>query len=170
MEEDRKRFSPMDHPGGAGESRSAKYTLAVPSYVAPPGQKLCRLRAHAERFHRKDLRIEPGNNGNRMIGSIIGPETGFGLGIGRCRVERTRMLSEVDRAIRKSDWMRSSPVAPSDEFKYHIEYLSGGDDTLGPLRRSTIYTDVRSGYLAECPNVGTLLKNLEFTPEIESQF
>jgi choline ABC transporter permease protein len=78
------------------------------------------------------------------------------------------MLSEVDRAIRRSDWIVFLAWSPHPmNLKYHIDYLAGGDNTFGT--GATIYTDVRTGYLAECPNVGTLLKNLEFTPEIESQ-
>ena len=45
----------------------AKYTLAVPSYVAEAGvQSFADLRRFADRFHRKIYAIEPGNNGNRM--------------------------------------------------------------------------------------------------------
>jgi glycine betaine/proline transport system substrate-binding protein len=32
-----------------------------------------------------------------------------------------------------------------------------------------VYTNVRAGYLEECPNVGQLLKNLKFTLEMENQ-
>ena len=173
MEEDRKPFLA---DGSVQVVRAnlegAKYTLAVPSYVAAAGvRNFADLRAHAERFHRKIFGIEPGNNGNRMIGSIIG-QNRFGLGDWTL-VESSEqgMLSEVDRAIRKSDWIAFLAWSPHPmNLKYHIEYLSGGDDTFGArYGGATIYTDVRTGYLAECPNVGTLLKNLEFTPEIKSE-
>ncbi len=173
MEEDRKPFLA---DGSVQVVRAnlegAKYTLAVPSYVAAAGVKnFADLRTHAERFHRRIFGIEPGNNGNRMIGSIIG-QNRFGLGDWTL-VESSEqgMLSEVDRAIRKSDWIAFLAWSPHPmNLKYHIEYLSGGDDTFGArYGGATIYTDVRTGYLSECPNVGTLLQNLEFTPEIESQ-
>jgi len=55
-------------------------------------------------------------------------------------------------------------------LKYQMAYLSGGDDTFGAnYGGATIYTDVRAGYAAECPNIGTLLENLTFTPDIESR-
>src|ERR1700681_2699903 len=70
MEEDRKPFLA---DGSVQVVRAnltgAKYTLAVPSYVAAAGVKnFADLNAHAERFKRRIIGIEPGNNGNRMIG------------------------------------------------------------------------------------------------------
>jgi glycine betaine/proline transport system substrate-binding protein len=152
--------------------KGAKYTLAVPSYVAAAGVKsFADLQAHAERFKRRIIGIEPGNNGNRMIGTIIG-QNRFGLGDWTL-VESSEqgMLSEVDRAIRRSEWIVFLAWSPHPmNLKYHIDYLSGGDDTFGAsYGGATIYTDVRTGYLAECPNVATLLNNLEFSPEIESR-
>jgi glycine betaine/proline transport system substrate-binding protein len=173
MEEDRKPFLA---DGSVQVVRAnltgAKYTLAVPSYVAAAGVKsFADLNAHAERFKRRIIGIEPGNNGNRMIGTLVA-ENRFGLGDWSL-VESSEqgMLSEVDRAIRRSDWIVFLAWSPHPmNLKYHIDYLSGGDDTFGAsYGGATIYTDVRTGYLAECPNVGTLLKNLDFTPEIESQ-
>jgi glycine betaine/proline transport system substrate-binding protein len=81
------------------------------------------------------------------------------------------MLSEVDRAIRKSDWVVFLAWSPHPmNIKYRIDYLAGGDDTFGAnYGGATIYTDVRQGYLAECPNVGRLLENLSFTPDLESR-
>ena len=47
---------------------------------------------------------------------------------------------------------------------FDLAYLSGGDDVFGPnYGGATVYTNVRAGYLEECPNVGQLLKNLKFT-------
>jgi glycine betaine/proline transport system substrate-binding protein len=147
----------------------AKYTLAVPSYVAAAGVKnFADLRAHADRFKRRIFGIEPGNDGNRIISTLIA-QNRFGLSDWSL-VESSEqgMLSEVDRAIRRSDWIVFLAWSPHPmNLKYHIDYLMGGDNTFGT--GATIYTDVRTGYLTECPNVGTLLKNLEFTPEIESQ-
>jgi glycine betaine/proline transport system substrate-binding protein len=147
----------------------AKYTLAVPSYVAAAGIKtFADLHAHADRFKRRVFGIEPGNDGNRIISTLIA-QNRFGLGDWTL-VESSEqgMLSEVDRAIRRSDWIVFLAWSPHPmNLKYHIDYLAGGDNTFGT--GATIYTDVRTGYLTECPNVGALLRNLEFSPEIESQ-
>jgi glycine betaine/proline transport system substrate-binding protein len=149
--------------------QGAKYTLAVPSYVADAGVKsFDDLRRFADRFQHKIYAIEPGNNGNRIVSAMIG-ENRFGLS-DWTMVESSEqgMLSEVDRAIHKSGWVVFLAWSPHPmNLKYRISYLTGGDDTFGA--GATIYTDVRAGYLAECPNVGRLLKNLQFTPDIESR-
>jgi glycine betaine/proline transport system substrate-binding protein len=173
MEEDRKPFlADGSVQVVRANLKGAKYTLAVPSYVADAGvRSFADLHTYADRFKHRIIGIEPGNNGNRMIGAIIG-ENRFGLGDWTL-VESSEqgMLSEVDRAIRKSDWIVFLAWSPHPmNLKYHIVYLSGGEDTFGAnYGGATIYTDVRPGYLAECPNVGALLTNLEFTPEIESR-
>jgi glycine betaine/proline transport system substrate-binding protein len=173
MEEDRKPFlADGSVQVVRANLKGAKYTLAVPSYVAAAGVKsFADLKAHADRFKHRIIGIEPGNNGNRMIGTIIG-QNRFGLGDWTL-VESSEqgMLSEVDRAIRRSDWIVFLAWSPHPmNLKYHIDYLSGGDDTFGAsYGGATIYTDVRTGFLAECPNVGTLLNNLEFSPDIESR-
>ena len=53
---------------------------------------------------------------------------------------------------------------------FDIKYLSGGDDYFGPnYGGATVYTNVRAGYTKECPNVGKLLENLQFTLKMENQ-
>src|SRR5258708_16203943 len=79
----------------------AKYTLAVPSYVAAAGVKsFADLQIYADRVQHRIIGIEPGNNGNRMFGSIIA-QNRFALGHWTL-VETSEhgMLSELDRAIR----------------------------------------------------------------------
>jgi len=152
--------------------QGAKYTLAVPAYVAQAGvHSFGDLARFADRFQRKIYGIEPGNNGNRMIASLIATNR-FGLKDWTL-VESSEqgMLSEVDRALHKSEWIVFLGWSPHPmNIKYRMAYLAGGDDTFGAnYGGATIYTDVRAGYLADCPNVGRLLRNLEFTPEIESR-
>src|SRR3546814_13470056 len=51
---------------------------------------------------------------------------------------------------------------------FDLVYLSGGDDVFGPdYGGATVYTNVRKGYAGECPNVGKLLSNLEFSLPME---
>jgi glycine betaine/proline transport system substrate-binding protein len=173
MQEDRRPFLADGSVEVVGANlRGAKYTLAVPDYVAASGvNTFADLRRFADRFHHKIFAIEPGNNGNRMIGTMIA-ENRFGLG-DWTMVESSEqgMLSEVDRAIAKSDWIVFLGWSPHPmNLRYRMQYLAGGDDTFGAnFGGASIYTDVRAGYLAECPNVGKLLSNLQFTPEIESR-
>lgn len=150
----------------------ARYTLAVPDYVFDAGVKnFADLAAHGAQFEHKIYGIEPGNNGNRIIADMIA--TGrFGLH-GWTLVESSEqgMLSEVDRTQRKGAWMVFLGWSPHPmNIKYRIRYLQGGDDTFGAdYGGASIFTDVRHGYLQECPNIAALLKNLEFTADIESQ-
>lgn len=51
-----------------------------------------------------------------------------------------------------------------------MAYLSGGDDVFGPdFGGATVHTNVRKGYVTECPNVGKLLTNLVFSLEMENE-
>ncbi len=53
---------------------------------------------------------------------------------------------------------------------FKLTYLSGGDDHFGPdFGGATVYTNVRKGYTSECPNVGKLLGNLEFSLMMENE-
>jgi glycine betaine/proline transport system substrate-binding protein len=53
---------------------------------------------------------------------------------------------------------------------FDMGYLTGGDEFFGPdLGGATVHTNTRAGYVAECPNVGKLLTNLEFTLAMENE-
>ncbi|HLY58482.1 MAG TPA: choline ABC transporter permease subunit [Stellaceae bacterium] len=150
----------------------AKYTLAVPTYVAASGiHDFADLARFADRFRQRIYGIEPGNNGNRMIGDMIGRNK---VGLGDWTLVESSeqgMLSEVDRAVRRQEWIVFLAWAPHPmNLKYEITYLTGGDSTFGPnYGGATIFTDIRTGYAAQCPNVGRFLMNLHFSLEIESR-
>jgi glycine betaine/proline transport system substrate-binding protein len=51
-----------------------------------------------------------------------------------------------------------------------IKYLTGGDKFYGPdFGAATVSTQVRKGYLQECPNVAKLLQNLTFDIDFENK-
>jgi glycine betaine/proline transport system substrate-binding protein len=53
---------------------------------------------------------------------------------------------------------------------FDLSYLAGGDEFFGPnLGGATVHTNVRAGYMEECPNVGKLLQNLSFSLEMENE-
>ena len=53
---------------------------------------------------------------------------------------------------------------------FQMKYLAGGDDVFGPnFGGATVFTNVRAGYLTECPNVGALVTNLRFTLPMENE-
>jgi glycine betaine/proline transport system substrate-binding protein len=150
----------------------AKYTLAVPQYTHEAGlQDFSDIAQFQAELGGNIYGIEPGNDGNRLILEMIENDT-FGLG-GFELVESSEqgMLSAVTRAVRNQDHIVFLGWEPHPmNTNFDIAYLTGGDDVFGPdLGGATVYTNVRAGYLEECPNVGQFLQNLAFTLEMENQ-
>src|SRR3546814_6010754 len=79
------------------------------------------------------------------------------------------MLAQVARAVRAKQDIVFLGWAPHPiNNNFDLVYLSGGDDVFGPdYGGATVYTNVRKGYAGECPNVGKLLSNLEFSLPME---
>jgi len=151
----------------------AKYTLAVPDYLYDAG---LRDFSDIHRF-RKELGasiygIEPGNDGNGLILGLI-KRNEFNLG-GFKLIESSEqgMLAQVERAYRTKApvvFLAWAPHPMNTHFK--LRYLTGGDATFGPdYGAATVSTLVRRGYQQECPNVTRLLRNLEFSVELENEW
>lgn len=148
----------------------AKFTFAVPTYVHAAGvTSFADLDAHADKFDRKLYGIEPGSN--EIMLDIIRKDA-FGLGDWDV-VESSEqgMLAQVERAERRKEWIVFLAWAPHPMNTAHdIQYLTGGDDFYGPnFGGATVHTQVRAGYLEECPNVGRLLKQMTFDIPMESE-
>lgn len=150
----------------------AKYTLAVPKYVYDAGViDFADLVKHADKFKDRIYGIEPGNDGNRLIQSMIDSDA-FGLkDFNLVESSEAGMVSQVSRAVRGNQWIVYLGWAPHPmNSNVEMEYLAGGDDFFGPnYGGANVYTNVRQGYLNQCQNVGQLLKNLEFSLEMENQ-
>jgi glycine betaine/proline transport system substrate-binding protein len=150
----------------------AKYTLAVPTYVADKGLKdFADIAKFKDQLDGQIYGIEPGNDGNRLIQTMI-DEGKFGLaGFELVESSEQGMLAQVERASRGQDpivFLAWEPHPMNTRFK--ITYLTGGDEVFGPnFGGATVYTNVRKGYLQECPNVGKLLQNLAFALPMESE-
>ena len=145
----------------------AKYTLAVPKYLADEGLKdFADIAKFKEQLDGQIYGIEPGNDGNRLIQKMI-DEGKFGLaGFEMVESSEQGMLAEVQRASRGNEpivFLGWEPHPMNTNFE--LAYLTGGDEVFGPnFGGATIYTNVRKGYLQECPNVGKLLQNLDVHP------
>lgn len=150
----------------------AKYTLAVPKYVADAGVKsFADIAEHEDEFDGKIYGIEPGNDGNRLILDMIESDA-FGLGdFELVESSEQGMLSQVARAVRNQRWIVFLGWEPHPmNANFDLVYLSGGDDYFGPnFGGAEVYTNVRAGYLEECPNMATLLRNLKFTLQMENE-
>ncbi|QUD88683.1 choline ABC transporter permease subunit [Phenylobacterium montanum] len=144
----------------------AKYTLAVPAYTYAAGlHDFSDIRRFAPQLNNSIYGIEPGNDGNHHILDLIKSNTD-GLGSFKL-VESSEqgMLSQVERAVRDKQpivFLAWEPHPMNQRFD--LRYLTGGDSTFGPnYGGAQVFTNVRAGYLRQCPNVGRLLQNLQFT-------
>jgi glycine betaine/proline transport system substrate-binding protein len=150
----------------------AKYTLAVPKEVYDAGVKtFADIVKFADKFDSKIYGIEPGNDGNRLIQSMI-DKNAFGLkGFEVVESSEAGMLSQVKRQTRRNKWIVFLGWEPHPmNSSFDLAYLEGGDDFFGPnLGGANIYTNVRKNYTTECKNVGQLLNNLTFTLEMENE-
>ncbi len=150
----------------------AKYTLAVPKYVYDAGVKdFADIAKQADKFDNKIYGIEAGNDGNRLIQDMIDKDA-FGLKAFEV-VESSEqgMLAQVAKSGPKQEWVVFLGWAPHPmNVNYPLEYLAGGDEYFGPdFGAAQVFTNVRAGYLQECPNAGKLVQNLQFTVEAENE-
>lgn len=148
----------------------AKFTFAVPKYVYDAGvTDFSHLVENSDKFESQMYGIEPGSNDIML--DIVGQDA-FGLG-GWKVVESSEqgMLAQVKKNARREDWIVFLAWAPHPmNTEFEIEYLTGGDNFYGPnFGGATVHTQVRQGYLNECPNVGKLLTQMTFDIPMESE-
>ena len=149
----------------------AKYTLAVNQAAYDGGLKnFADLARFSKELGGKLYGIEPGNDGNKLIQSMI-DKNAFGLaGFSLVESSENGMLAQVKRAEHLKQWVVFLGWAPhpmNNQLQMH--YLDGGDEFFGPnYGGATVYTNVRAGLAEECPNATQLLKNLRFSLEMES--
>lgn len=148
----------------------AKYTFAVPAYAYEAGVRdIADLHAFADQFGKKLYGIEPGSN--QLMFDIVA-DPAFGLdGWEIVESSEQGMLAEVNRMTQKKAFIVFQGWAPHPMNEmYDFRYLTGGDKYYGPdLGAATVSTQVRKGYVAECPNAGKLLQNLAFDIPYENR-
>ena len=150
----------------------AKYTLATNAAGAALGiADFADIAANAEALDSTIYGIEPGNDGNRLILDMIAADA-FGLaGFEVAESSEQGMLAQVERAERREEPVIFLGWEPHPmNANFDMTYLTGGDDWFGPnLGGAEVMTNTRAGYVEECPNVGRLLQNLEFTLAMENE-
>ena len=150
----------------------AKYTLATNEVGASLGlSNFADIVKHGDALGDVIYGIEPGNDGNRLIMDMIKKDS-FGLKNFSIRESSEQgMLSQVERLSKRDKpivFLGWEPHPMNAKFK--LTYLSGGDDYFGSnFGGATVHTNTRAGYVNECPNVGRLLKNLEFSLAMENE-
>lgn len=150
----------------------AKFTLAVPAYGYDSGLRdFADIQRFAPALKNTIYGIEPGSPGNRLILRMLQQDR-FGLGSFRLiESSEQAMLSEVERAVRVREPIVFLAWDPHPmNLRFDLRYLTGGDAIFGAdFGGATVYTLVRHGYAASCPNVASLLRNLRFTTQGESE-
>ncbi len=150
----------------------AKYTLATNKAGADLGiTSFDAIATQGDALDNTIYGIEPGNDGNRLILDMI-EQGAFGLNDFDVKESSEQgMLAQVARADRRDEpivFLGWEPHPMNANFE--LTYLTGGDDFFGPnLGGATVFTNTRAGYVEECPNVGKLLMNLEFTLAMENE-
>ncbi len=150
----------------------AKYTLATNAKGAELGIKdFADIAAHKAELDGKIYGIEPGNDGNRLILDMITGNAFELQGFDVVESSEQGMLAQVERADKASEpivFLGWEPHPMNANFK--MTYLAGGDDWFGPdFGGAEVATNVRAGYVAECPNTGKFLENLEFSLQLENE-
>lgn len=150
----------------------AKYTLAVPKYTYDAGLKsFADIAKFKDQLDGKVYGIEPGNDGNRLILGMLEKGT-FGItDFELVESSEQGMLAQVQRAVDRKEPIVFLGWEPHPmNANVEMAYLEGGDEVFGPnYGGATVLTNVRQGYLAECPNVGKLLQNLVFSLGMENE-
>jgi glycine betaine/proline transport system substrate-binding protein len=147
----------------------AGYGLVVPTYVADGGVKsLADIGKHPDEFDKKIYGIEPGNDGNRIVLGMIEDKANGLDGFELVESSEAGMLSQAEKAMKDNDWIVFLGWTPHPVMgEMQITYLDGmGDSGFGA---ATVHTNVRAGYVGECPNVGKFIANLKFSLSMENQ-
>jgi glycine betaine/proline transport system substrate-binding protein len=151
---------------------NAKFTLAVPDYVAAAGvHSFADLVKHADQFDGKIYGIEPGAPANQNIKKMIADKA-FGLGDWKVvESSETGMLTQVERAVRDKKWIVFLAWEPHlMNTKFHLAYLSGGDAYFGPnYGGATVNTVTRAGFAGQCTNLARLFQQITFNVDMENQ-
>ncbi|WP_163847350.1 choline ABC transporter substrate-binding protein [Pseudooceanicola aestuarii] len=146
-----------------------KYTLAVPTYAYEAGLKTyADIAKFEDELDAKIYGIEPGNEGNDYLVSLAENDT---HGLGNFEVVESSeqgMLSQVSRFYKKEEPVVFLGWEPHPmNANFDLQYLTGGEDFFGG--EGVVHTVTRQGFTGECPNLGKLFAQMDFTLAMENQ-
>ena len=150
---------------------AARFTLAVPDYVAAAGVKdFADLQKYAAKFNHTIYGIAPGAPANQNLKKMIEKQD-FGLKDWQLmESSESGMLAQVTRAVERKAWivfLGWEPHAMNTHFK--LAYLSGGDAYFGANYGSaTVNTVTRNDFARDCPNAWRFFSQLKFDVGIEN--
>ncbi len=145
-----------------------KYTLAVPTYAWEAGLKSYGdIAKFGDELDHKIYGIEPGNEGNGYLVSLTENNTHGLKDFEVVESSEQGMLAQVARAYKAKKPVVFLGWEPHPmNSNYSLKYLPGGEDFFGG--EGVVHTVTRAGYSAECPNIGKLLANMDFSLEMEN--
>ncbi|MBY6004997.1 choline ABC transporter substrate-binding protein [Salipiger bermudensis] len=146
-----------------------KYTLATPTYAYEAGlQSYADIAKFADELDEKIYGIEPGNEGNAYLVGLT-EEDKFGLGeFDIVESSEQGMLAQVARFYKKEEPVVFLGWEPHPmNANFDLKYLPGGEDFFGG--EGVVHTVTRAGFSEECPNLGKLFANMDFTLEMENK-
>lgn len=150
---------------------AARFTLAVPDYVAAAGVKdFADLQKYADKFSHKIYGIAPGAPANQNLKKMLDKHD-FGLqNWNLVESSESGMLAQVTRAVERKEWivfLGWEPHAMNTRFK--LTYLSGGDAYFGEnYGRATVNTVTRKDFATQCPNLNHFFSQLKFDVALEN--
>ncbi|WP_207936676.1 choline ABC transporter substrate-binding protein [Pseudomonas sp. 51_B] len=149
----------------------AKYTLAVPKFLADEGLRDFKdIEKFKDQLGGRIYGIQPGSGGNTLVQKII-TDNSYGLkDFKLIESGEAGMIQEVTRSIQRKKPIVFLAWAPHPmNINLDIFYLTGGDDSFGPdFGAATVKTITSKDYAERCGNIGKLYSNLRFTVEMES--
>ena len=145
-----------------------KYTLAVPTYAYEAGlQSYADIHKFRDELDGKIYGIEPGNEGNAYLVSLT-EENKFDLeGFEVVESSEQGMLAQVSRYYKDQEpvvFLGWEPHPMNANFS--LKYLTGGEDFFGG--EGVVHTVTRAGFSEECPNLGKLFGQMDFSLEMEN--
>jgi glycine betaine/proline transport system substrate-binding protein len=144
------------------------YTLAVPEYAWEAGVKShADLHKFADKFDKKIIGIEPGNDGNQIVLDMIENDI-YNLG-GWDLVEGSTeaMMIAVGSAFKRDEWICWLGWSPHwMNLTYDIKYLEDPKGMWG-TEPEVVKTLAWAGFDQAHPNLAKFFTQLHVTPEIQ---
>ena len=150
---------------------AARFTLAVPDYVAAAGVKdFADLQKYADKFNHKIYGIAPGSPANQNLKKMLDKQDFALKNWNLVESSESGMLAQVTRAVDRKEWivfLGWEPHAMNTRFK--LDYLSGGDAYFGANYGSaTVNTATRKDFATQCPNANLFFSQLKFDVALEN--
>jgi len=146
----------------------AGFGPVVPDYVAAEGVKsLADLGPNAEKFDGKIYGIEAGAAGNKSILDLIADPANNLQNFELVESSEAGMLTQAEQMMKDKSWVAFLAWTPHPVMgEMPIKYIEGMEKA--GFGSATVHTVTRKGYVGECPNVGTFVKNLKFSLSMEN--